>query len=159
MPPFDFMGLGKSKISKEHIAMSEKMYKAAKYIRLSYTDEKTSESDSVGNQRKLIDDFLKNHPDIEAVSEYVDDGVSGIIFDRPKFKEMMADIESGKIDCVVVKDLSRLGREYIETGRYLRKIFPAYGVRFLAINDNIDTIKDSGDDLVISVKSVIKSIR
>ena len=139
--------------------MSEKMYKAAKYIRLSYTDEKNSESDSVGNQRKLIDDFLKNHPDIEVVSENVDDGVSGIIFDRPKFKEMMADIESGKIDCVVVKDLSRLGREYIETGRYLRKIFPAYGVRFLAINDNIDTIKDSGDDLVISVKSVIKSIR
>ena len=135
--------------------MSEKMYKAAKYIRLSYTDEKTSESDSVGNQRKLIDDFLKNHPDIEVVAEKVDDGVSGIIFDRKAFKEMMADIENGKIDCVIVKDLSRLGREYIETGRYLRKIFPAYGVRFIAINDNIDTIKDSGDDLVVSVKSVI----
>jgi DNA invertase Pin-like site-specific DNA recombinase len=135
--------------------MSEKLYKAAKYIRLSYTDEKTSESDSVGNQRRLIDDFLKNHPDIEAVSEKVDDGVSGIIFDRPAFKEMMADIESGKINCVIVKDLSRLGREYIETGRYLRRIFPAYGVRFIAINDNLDTLKDSGDDLVVSVKSVI----
>ena len=135
--------------------MSEKLYKATKYIRLSYTDDKTSESDSVGNQRKLIDDFLKNHPEIEAVSEKVDDGVSGIIFDRPAFKEMMADIESGEINCVIVKDLSRLGREYIETGRYLRKIFPAYGVRFIAINDNLDTLKDSGDDLVVSVKSVI----
>jgi DNA invertase Pin-like site-specific DNA recombinase len=135
--------------------MSKKIYKAAKYIRLSYTDEKTAESDSVGNQRKLIDDFLKNHPDIEVVSEKVDDGVSGIIFDRPAFKEMMADIESGKINCVIVKDLSRLGREYIETGRYLRRIFPAYGVRFIAINDNLDTIKDSGDDLVVSVKSVM----
>jgi len=135
--------------------MNEKLYKAAKYIRLSYTDEKTSESDSVGNQRKLIDDFIKNHPDIEAVSEKVDDGVSGIIFDRPAFKEMMADIENGLINCVIVKDLSRLGREYIETGRYLRKIFPAYGVRFIAINDSIDTIKDSGDDLIVSVKSVI----
>jgi len=135
--------------------MSEAIYKATKYIRLSYTDEKTSESDSVGNQRKLIDDFAKNHPDIEVVSERVDDGVSGIIFDRPAFKEMMADIESGKINCVIVKDLSRLGREYIETGRYLRRIFPAYGVRFIAINDNLDTLKDSGDDLVVSVKSVI----
>ena len=135
--------------------MQETLYRAAKYIRLSYTDEKTSESDSVGNQRRLIDEFLKNQPDIEVISEKVDDGVSGIIFDRPAFKEMMDDIESGRINCVIVKDLSRLGREYIETGRYLRRIFPAYGVRFIAINDNLDTLKDSGDDLVVSVKSVI----
>jgi DNA invertase Pin-like site-specific DNA recombinase len=84
-----------------------------------------------------------------------DDGVSGIIFDRPAFKEMMADIKAGKINCVIVKDLSRLGREYIETGRYLRRIFPAYGVRFIAVNDNLDTLTDSGDDLVVSVKSII----
>lgn len=135
--------------------MSEKIYKTAKYIRLSYTDEKSNESDSVGNQRRLIDDFLKNNPELEVFSEYVDDGVSGIIFDRPAFKQMMADIEGGNIDCVIVKDLSRLGREYIETGRYLRRIFPAFGVRFIALTDNIDTIKDSGDDLVVSVKSVI----
>jgi len=135
--------------------MSKALYKAAKYIRLSYTDEKSGESDSVGNQRKLIDDFVKNHPDIEVVSESVDDGVSGIIFDRPAFKKMMEDIENGKINCVIVKDLSRLGREYIETGRYLRRIFPAYGVRFISINDNLDTLKDSGDDLVVSIKSVI----
>jgi DNA invertase Pin-like site-specific DNA recombinase len=113
------------------------------------------ESDSVANQRKLIDNFIENQPDIEAVSERVDDGVSGIIFDRKAFKEMMADIEAGKINCVIVKDLSRLGREYIETGRYLRRIFPAYGVRFIAINDNLDTLRDSGDDLVVSVKSII----
>lgn len=135
--------------------MSEITYKAAKYIRLSYTDDKNNESDSVANQRKLLDSYIENQPDIEAVSERVDDGVSGIIFDRPAFKEMMADIESGKINCVIVKDLSRLGREYIETGRYLRRIFPAYGVRFIALNDNIDTLRDSGDDLVVSVKSVI----
>jgi DNA invertase Pin-like site-specific DNA recombinase len=140
---------------KECIAMSETLYKAAKYIRLSYTDEKSNESDSVGNQRRLIDDYLKNHPEIEDAGEYVDDGVSGIIFDRDAFKEMMADIEGGKINCVIVKDLSRLGREYIETGRYLRRIFPAYGVRFIAITDNLDTLKDSGDDIVVSVKSVI----
>ena len=131
------------------------IYKAAKYIRLSYTDDKSVESDSVSNQRKFLDSFIANQPDIETVAEMVDDGVSGIIFDRPAFKQMMADIEDGKINCVIVKDLSRLGREYIETGRYLRRIFPAYGVRFIAINDNIDTLRDSGDDLIVSVKSVI----
>ena len=135
--------------------MSEKLYKAAKYIRLSYTDNKSNESDSVVNQRKLLDSFIESQTDIEAVCEYVDDGISGIIFDRPAFKLMMADIETGKINCVIVKDLSRFGREYIETGRYLRRIFPAYGVRFMALNDNIDTLKDSGDDLVVSVKSII----
>lgn len=82
-------------------------------------------------------------PEIELVSEKVDDGYSGVIFDRPAFKEMMDDIMEGKINCVIVKDLSRLGREYIETGRYMRRVFPAYGVRFIAINDNIDTLNES----------------
>ena len=114
-------------------------YQATAYIRLSYTDDRSSESDSVTNQRKLIENFIKRNPDIEIISEKIDDGYSGIIFDRPAFKEMMQDITDGKINCVIVKDLSRLGREYIETGRYLRRVFPAYGVRFIAINDNYDT--------------------
>jgi len=131
------------------------VYRAVKYIRLSNADGNAGESDSVGNQRRLIDDFLKNHPEIEVVSEKVDDGWSGIIFDRPAFKEMMREIEEGRINCCITKDLSRLGREYIETGRYLRRIFPAYGVRFIAINDNIDTLNDRGDDLTVSLKSII----
>jgi DNA invertase Pin-like site-specific DNA recombinase len=141
--------------------MSEITYRAIDYLRISHSDtprgkdERENESDSIGNQRKMIADFLKNHPEIEVVDEKVDDGFSGILFDRPAFKEMMTAIEAGDINCVIVKDLSRLGREYIETGRYLRRIFPAYGVRFIAINDNIDTLKDSGDDLVVSVKSII----
>jgi DNA invertase Pin-like site-specific DNA recombinase len=136
--------------------MNEKTYRSAKYIRLSYTDDKTNESDSVANQRKMLDSFIENQPDIEAVDEKVDDGISGVIFDRPAFKEMMADIESGKINCVIVKDLSRLGREYIETGRYLQRIFPAYGVRFIAINDNIDTLNESVNDYFnVSVKSIV----
>lgn len=80
------------------------VYKAAKYIRLSYTDDKSNESNSVGNQRKLIEDFVSRHPEIELVSEKVDDGYSGVIFDRPAFKEMMDDIMEGKINCVIVKD-------------------------------------------------------
>lgn len=131
-------------------------FKAAEYIRLSYTDDRSNESDSVGNQRKLIENFVAHNPDIEVVSEKIDDGYSGILFDRPAFKEMMQDITDGKINCVIVKDLSRLGREYIETGRYLRRVFPAYGVRFIAINDNIDTAREnSGDDLAVSVKNIM----
>ena len=91
-------------------------YQATSYIRLSYTDDRSSESDSVTNQRKLIENFIERNPDIEIISEKIDDGYSGIIFDRPAFKEMMQDITDGKINCVIVKDLSRLGREYIETG-------------------------------------------
>lgn len=130
-------------------------YKATAYIRLSYTDDHSSESDSVSNQRKLIENFVERNPDIEVVSEKIDDGYSGIIFDRPAFKEMMQDVTDGNINCVIVKDLSRLGREYIETGRYLRRVFPAYGVRFIAITDSIDTAHDSGDDLSVSVKNIM----
>ena len=131
-------------------------YQATAYIRLSYTDDRSSESDSVTNQRKLIENFIERNPDIQIVSEKIDDGYSGIIFDRPAFKEMMQDITDGKINCVIVKDLSRLGREYIETGRYLRRVFPTYGVRFIAITDNIDTAhENSGDDLTVSVKNIM----
>jgi DNA invertase Pin-like site-specific DNA recombinase len=144
--------------------METTKYKAIKYIRLSSADDKLdkdgrkiekNESDSVTNQRKMIDEWLKNHPEIEIVAEKVDDGWSGLLFDRPAFKEMMEEIEAGRVNCCVCKDLSRLGREYIETGRYLRRIFPAYGVRFIAINDNIDTLNDSGDDLTVSLKSIL----
>ena len=136
--------------------MQDIKYKAIKYIRLSNADESGGkESDSVGNQRKLIDEFLKKHPEIEVIDEKVDDGWSGLLFDRPSFKEMMEEIEQGNVNCVITKDLSRFGREYIETGRYLRRIFPAYGVRFIAINDNIDTLYDSGDDLTVSLKSIM----
>ncbi len=130
-------------------------FNAIKYIRLSYTDDKTVESNSVSNQRKLIDDFIEQHPEIEVAAEKVDDGYSGVFFDRPAFMEMMELIKNGEANCVIVKDLSRLGREYIETGRYLRRIFPAYGVRFIAINDNLDTLTEKADDLTVTVKNIM----
>ena len=131
-------------------------YKADAYLRLSYAPDRNAESDSIANQKKLIEDFVAAHPDIEIVSERVDDGYSGVLFDRPAFQEMMNDIVSGKINCVIVKDLSRLGREYIETGRYLQRTFPAYGVRFISVNDGIDTANEqNGDDLHISLKNLL----
>lgn len=130
-------------------------YRADAYLRVSYTADGCVESDSIANQKKLIEDFVAGQSDIALVSVRVDDGYSGVLFDRPAFQEMMKDIEDRTINCVIVKDLSRLGREWIETGRYLQRIFPAYGVRFISINDNIDTANgQSGDDLTISLKNI-----
>ena len=132
-------------------------YMGCDYLRLSRDDGDKAESDSIQNQRELINDFLKKHPEIKKVQEYVDDGYSGTNFDRPNFKRMMAEIEKGHIDCVIVKDLSRLGRNYIEMGKYLERIFPMYGVRVIAINDNYDTANESSDadQIVIPFKNLI----
>lgn len=120
-----------------------KLYQAAMYLRISYSDDKSKESESLSNQRKLIEDFVKSNPDIELVSEHFDDGVTGLVYDRPAFNDMMAEILDGKINCVICKDLSRLGREYIDTGKYLREVFPSLGVRFISISDSIDTKVDN----------------
>ena len=95
---------------------------------------------------------MARHPEIEVVGEKVDDGYSGLLFDRPAFVEMMDAIYQGEANCIITKDFSRLGREYIEMGTYLRRIFPACGVRFIAISDNFDTLTDDSDDLSVSVR-------
>ena len=108
-------------------------YYADEYLRLSVADGDKAASDSINNQRELIDLFLKSHPEIKLHKERVDDGYSGVDFDRPSFREMMNDIRSGKVNCVIVKDLSRFGRNHIEMGKYLQQIFPFMGVRFIAV--------------------------
>ena len=135
--------------------MQEAKYKAIIYIRISVSDNKPGESDSVGNQRKLIGEWLKSRSDIDVVGEKVDDGWSGLLFDRPAFQEMMAEMAAGRANCCITKDLSRLSREHVDTLSYLRRVFPQMGVRFIAINDNIDTLTDSGYDLSVSLKSII----
>ena len=129
------------------------VYKAIKYIRLSYTDDKTVESDSVANQRRLIDDYIARHPEIEVVAEKIDDGYSGVLFDRPAFQEMMRMIEQGEANCVIVKDLSRMGRNYLQTGYYTEVIFPEHDVRFIAINDNVDS--DKGKNEFAPIKNLM----
>ena len=115
---------------------NQKSILAADYLRLSREDGDKLESDSIRNQRSLINDFVKQHKEIQLVEEYIDDGYSGTNFDRPAFQRMLEDVKRKKINCIIVKDLSRLGRNYIETGRYLEKIFPFMGVRFIAITDH-----------------------
>ena len=123
-------------------------YYAAAYVRLSKEDIISasgvrSESNSISNQKQLILDFVKDKADIQIVSIREDDGYTGTDYDRPDFQRMMDDIRAGVVNCVIVKDLSRFGREYINAGKYIDRLFPYYGVRLIAINDGIDTITRS----------------
>ena len=117
---------------------------AALYLRLSRDDENQGESESISNQRKLLISYAKEHR-FSVVSEYVDDGYSGTNFQRPAFQQLLRDMDAGKINLILAKDLSRLGREYIETGRYLEIVFPEKGVRFIAVNDGVDTAHADSD--------------
>lgn len=114
-------------------------YNAVMYLRISNADETNGESLSLGNQRSIILDFIERNPDIKLVDEFFDDGVTGLVYDRVGLNSAMDMICSGKANCIITKDLSRLGREYIDTGKYLKEVFPKYGVRFIAVTDNIDT--------------------
>lgn len=117
------------------------MYCANAYLRISKEDGDKAESDSIANQRDLIRHFLSDKPEIQLVEEHIDDGYSGATFDRPAFQKMIEDVRAGKVNCIIVKDLSRFGRNFIEAGRYIDQFFPEYGVRFIAINDNFDSAR------------------
>lgn len=132
------------------------LYKAIDYLRLSKDDNDKSESNSIGNQRQLIQDFVKRQPDIRLVDEKVDDGFTGTTFERPGFTEMMELIRAGKANCIIVKDLSRFGRNFVEAGKYLHQIFPFLGVRFIAINDNYDSLKSDyqTNNLYVPIKNL-----
>ncbi len=130
--------------------------KAAAYIRLSKEDGDKIESNSVANQRELINNFVKSSKDIVIYQYYIDDGYTGADFNRPDFQKMMQDIQRGKINCVIVKDLSRLGRNYIDAGQYMERIFPKHKVRFIAINDNIDNFNQRYD-ISVPIKNIVNA--
>ena len=133
------------------------IYDADVYLRLSKEDGDKEESDSITNQRELILEFLKSREDIRIHAVRVDDGYSGVNFERPAFQQMLEDIKTGKVNCVVTKDLSRFGRNYIEVGKYIEKIFPYLGVRFIAVNDRYDSLADDpqADNIIIPFKNLI----
>jgi len=115
------------------------LLKAAGYVRLSVN--KTDEpSQSIENPKKIIEAYAESNPDLLLERFYIDDQVSGRDFNRPVFNEMLEDIQAGKINCVIVKDLSRLGREMIDVGYYIQMFFPSKGVRFISIGNQIDTL-------------------
>ena len=121
-----------------------KEFYVAIYIRLSKEDERLGESESVENQKILLTNYLKEKG-YNLVDIYIDDGFTGTNFNRPNFQRLLKDIESGKINMVITKDLSRLSRDYIGTGEYVEKWFPEHNVRYVALTDNIDTFLDDSN--------------
>ena len=135
------------------------IYEAALYLRLSKENlnEELGQSDSIANQEALLRAFLQSHPEIHISQVFKDDGWSGVNFDRPAFQQMMQMVYDGKINCIVVKDLSRLGRNHTETGKYISRVFPAFGIRFIAVNDNVDTLKQNEDmdNIIVPFKGLL----
>lgn len=120
-------------------APTHKIYQTAAYVRLSIKDGGKPGADTLVTQQELLRTFISDQLDMQLVRIYSDNGQTGTNFERPGFEQLLTDVRTGKINCIVVKDLSRFGRNYKETGNYLQRIFPLLGIRFVAINDNFDT--------------------
>jgi len=136
------------------IQESEPVYYAGAYVRLSSVDRR-NKGDSIETQQTIINAFIGKHSDIELRDVYIDNGHSGQSFDRPEFKRMLADMASGKINCCITKDLSRLGRNAIDSGYYIEKYFPSVGVRYIAISDNYDSTDGQSGGIMISLLNMI----
>ncbi len=117
---------------------NNKDYIVGMYVRLSRDDERTGESLSIENQKAILNEYIEKQG-FTLYDIYVDDGISGTTFDRPGVKRLLDDAKQGVINTVLVKDMSRFGRNYIMVGQYLDYVFPAFGIRFIALSDNIDT--------------------
>ena len=129
--------------------------RTAEYIRLSVEDS-NNKGNSIENQKLLLDDFIANNPNMKLYDTYIDNGTTGTNYNRPEFQRMIADIENGNVDCVIVKDLSRLGRNSIDTGYYIETYFYQKKIRFVAVNDNFDTANPkSNDGMMLYLKNII----
>lgn len=139
----------------------EKNWKVALYIRLSQEDsdngEDKKQSNSIVGQKELLENFIEENQDLKIYDTYIDDGFTGTDFERPGFTRLLEDMKDGEINCILVKDLSRLGRNYIEVGNYIERIFPLFNIRFIAINDNIDSFKNpmSVNTILVPFKNLI----
>ena len=152
----------KSKYSTiENNDIKNKTWSAALYIRLSQEDDDNGkdkqESNSVTSQKTLLSEYVKEHEDLIVYDTYIDDGFTGTDFNRPAFQRLLKDMKNGKINTIIVKDLSRLGRNYIEVGNYIEQVFPLFNIRFIAINDTVDSFKNpaSTNTILIPFKNLI----
>lgn len=135
------------------------LLRTAAYARLSSENSGHETEDTLNTQILQIHSYIKEHPGLTLTDTYVDNGFTGTNFDRPEFERMMQDVRTGKIQCIMVKDLSRFGRDYIETGNYLETIFPMLHIRFIAINDDFDNIRQSDvDSLAVPIKNMVNSL-
>ena len=147
----------KSKYEKQSNKLSTALWKPALYIRLSREDGDREESNSIASQRELLTEFTDAQTDMAAPRLYTDDGYTGTDFDRPDFQRMLNDLRTGTVNCVIVKDLSRFGRNYVGVGEYLEHIFPLLNVRFISVSDTVDSFVDprSVNNLVVPFKNII----
>lgn len=151
----------KSKYSSNETTVNKKIWSVALYIRLSQEDEdngtEKQESNSVTSQKTLLNEFIEEHDDLIIYDTYIDDGFTGTDFNRPSFQRLLEDMRNGNINCVIVKDLSRLGRNYIEVGNYIEQVFPLFNIRFIAINDSVDSFKNpaSTNTILVPFKNLI----
>ena len=145
----------KNNVSNENtVSKSNFTINTAFYIRLSVEDNK-NRGNSIEHQQMLLKNFVAVNPEFQVIKTYIDNGKTGTNFERPAFQEMLRDIEAGKIQCVIVKDLSRLGRNYIDTGYYIQNYFPSYKVRFIALNKNFDTETEDSNNILLPVLNMI----
>ena len=137
------------------------IFPTAIYARLSVENSGKSENvDVITNQIEICKSYIADRPYLNLVDTYIDNGRTGTVFDRPEFNRLMTDIKSGRIKCLVVRDLSRFGRDYIETGTYLERIFPQIGLRFIAIKENYDNLDTDGsnESLIIPLQNMINAL-
>ena len=137
------------------------IFPTAIYARLSVENSGKSEKvDVITNQIEICKSYIAGCPYLDLVDVYVDNGRTGTVFDRPEFNRLMTDIKSGRIKCLVVRDLSRFGRDYIETGTYLERIFPQIGLRFIAIKEHYDNFDTDGsnESLMIPLQNMINAL-
>ncbi|MBP1736422.1 MAG: hypothetical protein H6Q60_303 [Oscillospiraceae bacterium] len=136
-----------------------RIYKAGLYVRLSVLDNGKADSDTVQNQERLLRAYIESKPEFLICAVYVDNGETGVDFHRDAFERLLEDVKRGKVDCIIVKDLSRFGRNYIEAGEYLEQIFPFLGVRFIAINDRYDSADPASSDvLTMHLKNLVNAV-
>lgn len=147
----------KSKYGQTSDKMSAKLWKPALYIRLSREDGDREESNSIASQRELLTEFAEAQTDMAPPQLYADDGYTGTDFNRPEFQRMIDDLRAGRINCVIVKDLSRFGRNYVGVGEYLEHVFPLLRVRFISVGDHVDSFLDprSVNSLIVPFKNII----
>ncbi|MCC8076276.1 MAG: recombinase family protein [Clostridiales bacterium] len=134
-------------------------WNTALYARLSDENNGAEDARSLQNQIRYLEEYVEKHPDLTLIDRYVDNGRSGMSFERPQFQRMMEDVKNGKINCIVVKDLSRFGRNHIEAGYYLEKIFPQLDVRFLSVNDGFDSMDAAQTDgVMVPLKNILNEM-
>ena len=147
-------------LAMEAPAQAQKQYRAAAYVRLSVEDSGKPGADTIEGQKNLLLRFIEDDPTLTLYGLFCDNGRTGTDFQRPEFEKLMEEVRKGHIDCIVVKDLSRFGRNYKETGNYLERIFPFLGVRFIAVNDGFDTLtaQRGADGYLVPLKNLINEV-